>query len=82
MRGRVGFDVLPAPNIDRDLRLFSAAESFGVENFSPYGSVEVFIVAIFPGAVRVDMDRLDVDRFQSDLQGCCNKLKAVAKPKE
>ena len=53
--------VLFQPDIDDDLSLLDCREPFGVEDFTPEGPIEAFIVSVLPGTAGIDLDRLDAN---------------------
>ena len=56
------------PGIDHNLRLFDVVEPFGSQNFLAKNSVESFIVAVFPRATWIDLDRFDANLFKPILK--------------
>jgi hypothetical protein len=53
--------ILSEPDVDGGLSLSGRVEPLGVQNLLAQGSVEAFIVSVFPRAARIDPDGFDAD---------------------
>ena len=69
--------VLPEPGIDCDLSLFGGVKPFLVEDFFSQGPVKAFVVAVFPWAAGIDLDRRYSNFSEPFLKMFGNELAAV-----
>jgi len=74
--------VLSEPYIDGCLGLSCCGEPFHIEDFISERSIEALVVAVFPGAPRINPDRFDPCFDQPSLGCLSNKLRAIVRPNE
>ena len=65
------------PCVDHNLCLFETMEPFGIQDFMAKNAVEAFVVAVFPWAARIDLDRRYPNFSKPFLKMFGNELAAV-----
>jgi len=74
--------VLLPPALDEDLGLQERIKNLTVEKLVTELSVERFVVAVFPWAAWLDVERFHADLFQPFPYDLCGKLRPVVRPNE
>ena len=69
--------VVVAPLLDQHFRLLQCVEDFAVQQLVPKLAVEALVVAVFPGAPRIDTDGLNPNLGKPGLEVLCDELRTI-----